>query len=228
MDLHGSLYNTGPSSALFPTVTVARTKLFLKNIIEINIIHIYNVISPVKEKVSPVAEKVRWPPAQAVETTPVQELTPVPEARVNSVSQQINSISQPVNKVIESQPSIVEELPATPQENNVPEQQNNGHVPQNSVPVNGNEEAEANDIERAQPYVDDLYMNNGAAMEDYEDLDLRAQALYDYQAADDTEISFDPGDIITRIDQIDAGWWQGMAPDGSYGLFPANYVQLLD
>lgn len=47
-------------------------------------------------------------------------------------------------------------------------------------------------------------------------------------AADETEISFDPGDMITRIDQIDAGWWQGLAPDGSYGLFPANYVQLLD
>lgn len=34
---------------------------------------------------------------------------------------------------------------------------------------------------------------------------LKAVALYDYQAADDTEISFDPGDLITHIDQIDAG-----------------------
>ena len=33
-------------------------------------------------------------------------------------------------------------------------------------------------------------------------------ALYDYQAADDTEISFDPGQVITHIDQIDPGWWQ--------------------
>lgn len=46
--------------------------------------------------------------------------------------------------------------------------------------------------------------------------------------ADDTEISFDPDDIITQIEQIDEGWWQGLAPDGSYGLFPANYVELLD
>lgn len=59
-------------------------------------------------------------------------------------------------------------------------------------------------------------------------LDLRARALYDYQAADETEISFDPDDIISQIEQIDEGWWQGMAPDGSYGLFPANYVELLD
>ncbi|XP_050435671.1 drebrin-like protein isoform X2 [Adelges cooleyi] len=60
-----------------------------------------------------------------------------------------------------------------------------------------------------------------------EDLGTRAEALYDYQAADDTEISFDPGDIICHIDQIDQGWWQGLGPDGTFGLFPANYVQLL-
>ncbi|GFT16537.1 drebrin-like protein [Nephila pilipes] len=57
---------------------------------------------------------------------------------------------------------------------------------------------------------------------------LKARALYDYQAADETEISFDPDDIITHIEQIDEGWWQGLAPDGSWGLFPANYVELLD
>ena len=34
------------------------------------------------------------------------------------------------------------------------------------------------------------------------------------QAADETEISFDPGQIISHIDQIDPGWWQGLGPDG--------------
>ena len=57
---------------------------------------------------------------------------------------------------------------------------------------------------------------------------LCAMALYDYQAADDTEISFDPGQVITHIDQIDPGWWQGLGPDGNYGLFPANYVEVID
>lgn len=56
----------------------------------------------------------------------------------------------------------------------------------------------------------------------------RARALFDYQAADETEISFDPEDIITHIEQIDSGWWQGLASDGTYGLFPANYVELID
>lgn len=55
-----------------------------------------------------------------------------------------------------------------------------------------------------------------------------AMALYDYQAADETEISFDPGQLVTHIDQIDPGWWQGLGPDGNYGLFPANYVEIVD
>ena len=54
-----------------------------------------------------------------------------------------------------------------------------------------------------------------------------AIALYDYQAADDTEISFDPNQVITNVDQIDPGWWQGLSPEGVYGLFPANYVELI-
>ncbi|XP_026573793.1 drebrin-like protein isoform X2 [Pseudonaja textilis] len=54
-----------------------------------------------------------------------------------------------------------------------------------------------------------------------------ARALYDYQAADDTEISFDPENIITNIEMIDEGWWRGFGPDGHFGMFPANYVELV-
>lgn len=57
---------------------------------------------------------------------------------------------------------------------------------------------------------------------------LTARALYDYQAADESEITFDPGDMITNIEQIDEGWWRGDAPNGGNGLFPANYVELVD
>lgn len=60
---------------------------------------------------------------------------------------------------------------------------------------------------------------------------IRAQALYDYQAADETEISFDPDDIIGFIDKVDPGWWHGSVLTGLYkgqtGLFPTNYVKEL-
>ncbi|CAH1968015.1 unnamed protein product [Acanthoscelides obtectus] len=65
------------------------------------------------------------------------------------------------------------------------------------------------------------------SQEEIVDTGITAIALYDYQAAADDEISFDPDDIITHIDKIDAGWWRGLCR-GRYGLFPANYVQCND
>uniref|UniRef100_A0A8C1J1G7 Cortactin n=1 Tax=Cyprinus carpio TaxID=7962 RepID=A0A8C1J1G7_CYPCA len=67
---------------------------------------------------------------------------------------------------------------------------------------------------------------SGAQSYEYgEDLGVTAVALYDYQAAGDDEISFDPDDIITNIEMIDEGWWRGVCR-GAYGLFPANYVEV--
>ncbi|KAL1509421.1 hypothetical protein ABEB36_004163 [Hypothenemus hampei] len=60
--------------------------------------------------------------------------------------------------------------------------------------------------------------------EDIADTGITAVALYDYQAAAEDEISFDPDDVITHIEKIDEGWWRGLCK-GKYGLFPANYVQ---
>ncbi|CAG2103104.1 unnamed protein product, partial [Medioppia subpectinata] len=54
---------------------------------------------------------------------------------------------------------------------------------------------------------------------------MTATALYDYEAADFDEISFDPEELITDIEMIDEGWWRGRCR-GKVGLFPANYVQL--
>lgn len=62
-----------------------------------------------------------------------------------------------------------------------------------------------------------------------DDPGIVAFALYDYQAAADDEISFDPNDEITHIEMIDEGWWKGLHTNScTYGLFPANYVQLKD
>lgn len=53
---------------------------------------------------------------------------------------------------------------------------------------------------------------------------LRAPLL----SADETEISFDPENLITGIEVIDEGWWRGYGPDGHFGMFPANYVELIE
>uniref|UniRef100_A0A8D2LVT7 Hematopoietic cell-specific Lyn substrate 1 n=1 Tax=Varanus komodoensis TaxID=61221 RepID=A0A8D2LVT7_VARKO len=45
-------------------------------------------------------------------------------------------------------------------------------------------------------------------------------------AEGDDEISFFPGDTISSIELVDEGWWRGSC-HGRFGLFPANYVELL-
>ncbi|XP_073435418.1 hematopoietic lineage cell-specific protein-like isoform X1 [Dendrobates tinctorius] len=55
---------------------------------------------------------------------------------------------------------------------------------------------------------------------------ITAVALYDYEGGGDDEISFQPQDLITDIEMIDEGWWSGCCR-GHRGLFPANYVELI-
>ncbi|KAL8777770.1 MAG: hypothetical protein Q9194_002371 [Teloschistes cf. exilis] len=52
-----------------------------------------------------------------------------------------------------------------------------------------------------------------------------ATALYDYDAAEDNELSFPENAKITGIEFPDDDWWSGEYA-GKEGLFPANYVQL--
>lgn len=44
---------------------------------------------------------------------------------------------------------------------------------------------------------------------------------------DDTEISFEPGDIIMDVETVDKAWWRGFSKDGHHGLFPSNYVETI-
>ncbi|XP_040051913.2 uncharacterized protein LOC120830943 [Gasterosteus aculeatus] len=53
------------------------------------------------------------------------------------------------------------------------------------------------------------------------------RALYDYQAEDESEISFEPGDIIKDVETVDTARWRGWSKDGCQGLFPANYVETI-
>ncbi|CAH8595184.1 unnamed protein product [Schistosoma guineensis] len=50
-------------------------------------------------------------------------------------------------------------------------------------------------------------------------------AMYDYEAAENDELTFKAGEIITEVEKIDAGWWKGVCRN-KVGLFPANYVKL--
>jgi drebrin-like protein len=51
---------------------------------------------------------------------------------------------------------------------------------------------------------------------------------YDYKKAEDNEIDLVLGEHVTGIDQLDESWWAGVNSKGELGLFPSNYVELLE
>ncbi|RKP07656.1 Peroxin 13, N-terminal region-domain-containing protein, partial [Thamnocephalis sphaerospora] len=60
-----------------------------------------------------------------------------------------------------------------------------------------------------------------------------ARALYDFQGDHAAELSLRQGDLIAILSRHDAQgqpsqWWRGRMRDGRIGLFPANYVEILE
>lgn len=57
---------------------------------------------------------------------------------------------------------------------------------------------------------------------------LRAVVLYDYTADEENEIHLQEGQVITNIEMVDEDWWSGTNSQGHEGLFPSNYVELIE
>ncbi|KAL8966831.1 MAG: hypothetical protein Q9183_003192 [Haloplaca sp. 2 TL-2023] len=56
----------------------------------------------------------------------------------------------------------------------------------------------------------------------------RALVQYDYEKAEENELELREGDYVTNIDMVDEDWWQGENSRGEIGLFPSNYVELVE
>ncbi|KAI1436290.1 hypothetical protein GGR50DRAFT_239183 [Xylaria sp. CBS 124048] len=115
------------------------------------------------------------------------------------------------------------------------------HEPEQSLPV----ESMAHELpaEKDIPHEDDTHDARAAAVAVAEEQAAHAAAThapagatggrrayiqYDYEKAEDNELELREGEYVTNIDMVDEDWWMGTNSAGETGLFPSNYVELVD
>lgn len=58
--------------------------------------------------------------------------------------------------------------------------------------------------------------------------ELYAKAQYDFKPSHPDDLPLREGDIIKVLHQDPSGWWSGLAQNGKKGIFPYNFVQVID
>jgi hypothetical protein len=57
----------------------------------------------------------------------------------------------------------------------------------------------------------------------------RAFALYPFQPTDSGDLGLTKGAIVVIMDKVGEGeWWKGRGVDGKVGIFPSNYVEVVE
>ena len=154
------------------------------------------------------------PPAQPQKSEP-----PSPEIRPSSPIR----VAQPVARTNEKEMEAPEErfsappMPTASMTHSIPQEEE--ETEEEEQQIGGHEQARA-----AAETVVDTSSAIGAA----EQGGKRALIQYDYEKQEDNELELREGELVTNIDMVDEDWWMGQNAAGEKGLFPSNYVELVE
>jgi len=95
-------------------------------------------------------------------------------------------------------------------------------LPRNGIPHTNSDSSFSSETDQSSPIP--MLSNTYVAKNSHDKKITFVTALYAYSGADDTELSFQKGDVIEVLEKDASGWWEGRLSTGTKGSFPENYT----